>query len=125
MKNTRYDIEISELVGKKIKAIKGLKQYSEEVLIDTECGKRYRFWHVQSCCENVALEDFVLDGNLEGALIVKAKELSSEGTEPESESSTWTFYTIETDKGELFMRWLGESNGYYSERVDIICMDID
>jgi len=31
----------------------------------------------------------------------------------------WTFYKLETDKGGLWMRWLGESNGFYSMRVTV------
>jgi len=118
-------VELAELNGKIVKEIKGLEKGSDEVDIFTECGNHYRFYHSQDCCECVDLNDFDGDPlNLVGALIISAEEVS--GDEPEEEedsyidSQTWTFYKIETNKGGIWMRWLGESNGYYSEEVDFI-----
>jgi hypothetical protein len=41
------------------------------------------------------------------------------------ESMTWTFYKFRTTGGDLWVRWLGESNGYYSERVTVTWTDVD
>ena len=114
-------IELKDMVGKKIIDIFGMVQYSDEVKICTNEGN-YIFYHEQDCCENVELQDFECDiVDLIGSIIISADEVNSDNTEKpkHNESYTWTFYKIETTKGEIFMRWLGESNGYYSESVDI------
>ena len=121
-------VEMDVLNGKTIKKITGLEEGSEEVDIFTECGQHYRFYHEQDCCESVWLNDFEGDvDDLVGALIVSAEEATNSGDEDSSdkpseycESFTWTFYKIETNKGGIWMRWLGESNGYYSESVYFI-----
>lgn len=40
-----------------------------------------------------------------------------------NESFTWTFYLIQTNKGHVTLRWLGSSNGYYSESVRFARVD--
>ena len=58
-----------------------------------------------------------------GEPLLVADEVSGEtpvGFEDEyHESVTWTFYKFATRKGYVDVRWLGESNGYYSESVDL------
>lgn len=107
-------VSISELIGQKIIKITGLEKESEEVKIETNHGV-YKLYHEQDCCEDVRLEDFELDSDLTGALVVHAEE----STLYNEYDNTWTFYKIETNKGGLWLRWLGESNGYYSESIDI------
>jgi hypothetical protein len=101
---------------------------SDEMVFETADGERFALYHSQDCCENVSIEDVTGDmADLIGSPIVEAEEVSSEedppGYKPESdyrESYTWTFYKLRTAKGAVTLRWLGESNGYYSERVDFI-----
>jgi len=85
---------------------------------------RYVFFHSQDCCESVSINDIVGDlSDLVGETLLVAEEVSGEspvGFEDEyHESVTWTFYKFATRKGYVDVRWLGESNGYYSESVDL------
>ena len=59
--------------------------------------------------------------DLIGSPVTEAESVESRGGEPAPaypDSWTWTFYKLGTAKGFVTLRWLGESNGYYSERVD-------
>jgi hypothetical protein len=115
--------EISELLGKTITEIAGLEKDSDEVRFRCSDGTEYRMLHRQDCCESVAVEDVVGDyHDLIGSPILVAEEPSSEDyPAPQvdyDESYTWTFYKLDTNKGGVTIRWLGMSNGYYSESVD-------
>lgn len=79
-----------------------------------------RFYHEQDCCESVSIADITGDLNdLIGEMIMEAEESTKVATGDECcESGTWTFYRFGTRKGSVVIRWLGESNGYYSESVD-------
>lgn len=56
--------------------------------------------------------------DLIGAELIKASEDTSDASDEADESGTWTFYNFITSKGAVTIRWLGQSNGYYSESVD-------
>lgn len=105
---------IDTLVGKTLTAVSKSDDY---LRFDCDNGDAYALYHSQDCCEYVRIEEVIGDLNdLVGHPILKAEEATSEGN-PGSESATWTFYTIATIKGTVVVRWLGESNGYYSESV--------
>lgn len=78
-----------------------------------------RMCHYQDCCENVQVEDICGDmDDLVDAYIVHFEERSEQG-DSEWGSQTWTYYDIQTTRGCVNIRWLGESNGYYSESVTV------
>jgi len=119
----RYvEAEIKDMVGKTFTRVTGGVGDGEMVFEnDTE---RYVFTHDQDCCENVDINDVVGDlSDLVGEPLLMAEEVSGEipveFNEAEYESVTWTFYKFATRRGYVDVRWLGESNGYYSESVDL------
>jgi hypothetical protein len=110
-------MDISTLIGKKIDKI---RQYDDEVIF--VCGNEaYNMYHMQDCCERVYIWDII--GDLESLVGSTVLSVYESGDDPADvdyiphESYTWTIYTLVTDKGTVVIRWLGESNGYYSERV--------
>lgn len=116
-------VPFNTLVGEIIVSVDGLQQYSEEVRFYTQSGKRFTMDHDQCCCEQVQLEEFVGDeDDVLNTPVLQAEESTSdeqfEGKPERPDSITWTFYRITTAKGQLVLRWLGESNGYYGEEVD-------
>ena len=85
-------------------------------------SSRFLLKHRQECCEDVRIEDVCGDlDDLVGNPIVQAEEVSSEGVGfpvTDFPSQTWTFYKFATNKGRVTVRFLGQSNGHYSESVD-------
>ena len=85
-------------------------------------GDSFIFEHIQDCCESVEIVDICGDlEDLVGSPILVAEECvsdASKGDEGLSDfSGTWTFYRFASMKGTVTVRWLGQSNGYYSEGV--------
>jgi len=96
----------------------------DEVLFYVDRGAVYKMYHSQDCCEYVYLHDVCGDwDDLIGSPITQATAVSN-AAEPDGhknvtcDDETWTFYIISTVKGTVTLRWLGSSNGYYSEEVD-------
>lgn len=116
--------DVSDLVGLTLKSIEN--NDNVEIIFTTDQGRKFKMYHMQDCCESVYIESVVGDfADLIGTPITMAEEVSGpdipppEGCEPYgSDTYTWTFYKLATVKGYVDIRWYGESNGYYSERVD-------
>lgn len=115
--------EFSSLVGRTLTAI-AVSEHKDEITFSCSDGKQYKLHHVSDCCEVVTVNDVC--GDLEHLLntpILQAEESTNSESDPPGvapgyrESFTWTFYRMATIKGSVVIRWLGESNGYYSESV--------
>lgn len=121
---TARGVPFSKLKGK---AILDFWQDDDELLFKTTDLKFYTMYHDQDCCESVYIEE--IHGDLEdlvGDEILLAEEVAEEAEESEEmESGTWTFYKLSTLKASATIRWLGVSNGYYSEGVSFYEVDLD
>jgi hypothetical protein len=107
---------VSDMVGKIF-----TKVYADDdCMVFVNAEERYTFTHVQDCCETVRIEEIWGDlEDLELWPLLVAVEVNGESPDYEGESCTWTFYKFATFKGFVDVRWLGASNGYYSESVDL------
>ena len=115
---------VEQFINQPIVSITGLEKGSDRLVFQMMTGT-LTLEHQQDCCESVAIEDF--EGDLEdlvGQVLLEAEEVTNgdgkkhKGKAPEwDDSYTWTFYKFRTTKGDLWVRWLGVSNGYYSEQV--------
>jgi len=101
----------------------------EYLVFETSCGRVFMMFHYQDCCESVFIESIVgeLDDLLNAPILLSEEVVSHEDpktmlTVPvyHEDSFTWTFYKLATIKGYADIRWYGESNGYYSESVDLM-----
>ena len=116
------DADIKELEMRRLDRTEAALQ-GEAVHLYMHDGEHYIMRHLQDCCEHVRLEDIVGDlDDMQDCLILTAEEVSQQNdgdvTGDPYGSHTWTFYKFQTNKGAVTLRWLGESNGYYSEKVE-------
>lgn len=116
------ELNIAMLVGKTLSRVRN--DSNKRIVFTTDNEDQYALGHIQSCCESVTVEDICGSlSDLVGSPIVQAEENTSkdnpEGVKKDYQDSfTWTFYRLATAKGQVVIRWYGESNGYYSESVD-------
>ena len=99
----------------------------DKIVITTECGKKFIFYHQQDCCERVSIYDSKGDlHSLVGKKLISVEKSELENEDPDDivnydeyrDSFTWTTITFKTTDETVISRWIGESNGYYSENVD-------
>jgi hypothetical protein len=116
-------LNVSVLLGQTLSKVEQVD--NNELHFTTTEGKRYRMLHHSDCCESVSIEDICGDlQDLVGSPILQSEESTNQDDPPDfkapeyRESWTWTFYRFATMKGQVVIRWYGESNGYYSESVD-------
>lgn len=129
------EVPFSTLQGLTLTEIVGMERGYDRITFATSDGRSFLMSHHQDCCESVLVED--VEGDVSDLLntpITFAEEISSDSLlnttiaaeeislkvtqfPDDYASTTWTFYRICTVRGHAVIRWLGTSNGYYSERV--------
>ena len=115
-KRYRNSINFEQLTGMTITAVV-YKETNESLLIHLNTHVLEMIHH-QDCCETVYLADVV--GSFEDLIGYPLLEVSETIVNNEliGESSTASYYNFRTIKASVQLRWVGESNGYYSETVD-------
>lgn len=121
--------KFEDLHGKVLSDVQNMND--EQLVFTLDTGEQYMLYHSQDCCEIVLIEDIIGElRDLIGTPILMAEEATNEQENPigvpeknYQDSFTWTFYKLATIKGYVTIRWYGESNGFYSERVDWCAVD--
>lgn len=112
------------LVGSTIIGI----QFDEgDLILRMKNRRTWKFYHSQSCCESVYLYDIQgdrLNALFGFPLITSSLDESTDWPEDvgdldTDDSFTWTTLMLETDFAKVRVRWLGTSNGYYHETIDL------
>ena len=124
-----YSADMDDLKGLTLTA--AYKNDDDNELVFETDEWKFTFFHDQDCCEHVYIESIVGDlQDLIGCPLEVAEEVTHQGVArshnnkeledwADEDSCTWTFYKFATRKGWVDVRWLGSSNGYYSESVEL------
>lgn len=123
-------VEFECLLGETLTSISGAHKGSEEIILETQDGRRWRMFHDRDCCETVEVEDVCGDiSDLIGHPLTMAEEVYSNeypvdsSHEGHDTDHMWTFYKLATAKGYVTIRWFGESNGFYSVKAQFEMID--
>jgi hypothetical protein len=117
----RKHVEFSVLVGEVLDAV-DIDREENQILLTTRSGRKFLVYHEQDCCESVRIvsQDGSFD-KLIGNPLIEARDFAVDTGESESnyDSQTTTTLVFRVDDQTVISRWIGDSNGYYSEGVDI------
>jgi len=133
MKIKDYNPDLATLVGMTLTRIENKNDGGEDsITFHADTGRVFLMYHESDCCEQVYIESITGDlDDLIGSPITMAEKASNSDDPPVKreqfdydDSHTWTFYKFATIKGYVDIRWYGTSNGYYSEGVDFVELEV-
>ena len=111
-------IDFFTLKGKIITEILRPNDFS---IIKTSDGSGYYFHHIQDCCESV--NHYITIGDINNIIGFPITLAESDNKEPIkcdlSYGGTWSSFYLETEKGKVEWYFIGTSNGYYGETVEL------
>lgn len=114
------DSNVNVLIG--LTLVSATQEGSDRMILKTE-DRSFLFYHSQDCCESVSIHE--VEGDLKdlvGQPITQATE-EIDQYQPGGEcadSVTNTTFMFATSKGRVVVKWIGSSNGYYSESVSFV-----
>lgn len=111
---------LKDFEGKVCVTIRGMEIGSDDLTMVFDDGSAIHMSHYQDCCESVRIDDVLGDpDDLLGVPLAMCEEAESGPYMPKPgyESYTDVWYKFRTHKGDVTIRWRGESNGYYGERA--------
>jgi hypothetical protein len=94
---------------------------TSQIMLTTASGRQIMIYHEQDCCESVQIQD--TEGNwhdLIGKVITDTDHDTTHTCGDCADSCTLSVLTFKVDDATVISRWIGESNGYYSEGVDLL-----
>jgi hypothetical protein len=115
----RSRVKFDVLVGEVLDAV-DIDREKDQILLTTRSGRQFLIHHEQKCCETVEISG--QDGSFDkliGKPIVEARDNAVDTSEEAADSQTTTTLVFRVDDHAVISRWVGDSNGYYSESVDI------
>jgi hypothetical protein len=123
----RIDLDEVSAAGLKITSVRGMKEGSREVHIDTDQGTLW-LYHPQECCERVELVDVAGDPeDLVGGIIVVFEHRTEKSDFDEKKNRShpqkkakikpYSFYAIRTTKGDVTLRWEKLNDAAYGSEV--------
>ena len=124
--NRKDTKELKGLVVNDIDVVFDKENIPIEILITIESGHQFLFGHDQDCCEKIYIFDFKGDlQTLKNKKLISVEKIVWGDKLPDDvnykpyDSFTWTEIVFKTTEETVISRWIGESNGYYSESVDL------
>lgn len=116
-------IDMEALEGKTLAMI--CKVDTDRIHMEMADRTKYAILHNQDCCESVSIYDIkgdlasLIGSPLTVATKTESKEWPGDVPDDSAESFTWTTIQLETEHAKVRIRWLGESNGFCGEGVDL------